>query len=211
MATPGLASVGGRPPARHAEACRSRHAGEGDPTPGRRLCRWRVDSAAMRRSGPIRTRCCRAQGALWGHGPPNGDACTGHGHHAWLGVVPAGDAPAGPLTSPSVGLPTAVLERVWQPCQTPLQRAPDLRGGARGPSAFEQGAAGMGLTGRGEGARPATRTTGRCRGRQSQVPPERSGMLHARQLTHGRDEADGHQARHATPAVPRPPAADARW
>jgi hypothetical protein len=60
-------------------------------------------------------------GDLVGQGPQKGDACPGAGHHDWLGVLPP-------------GAPRAVA------CA-----APDVRGIARRPGAFDECASSLGV------------------------------------------------------------------
>jgi hypothetical protein len=171
-----LISVGWVPPdGRPSGACltlgssllyQPRHAAEGYTPPGRRLFRcpwgnlfelnasaWCVLSRAVLVS--------RDDGHLFGHGPHESRQLTGHGDSDHMGVFAAGHKAPVPLTAPHVGLPTDVLDPCGVCVPSQWSVTTDLRGIPVGPGAFDQDAAGMGVTRFGHCPLPAVRTGGR--------------------------------------------------
>jgi hypothetical protein len=135
-------------------------------------------------------------GHLCGHGPPETDACTGHGHHDVVGLCASGEPSAIAWTTPHLGLPADGLEDVGLVFQVSLEVSADVRGVARGPGAFDQDATSLGVTSCGDRTLPTPRATGVFRGCQASVLPQLCGVIDAGEVPQLRDQSDGHRARH---------------
>ena len=88
----------------------------------------------------------QGDGNLLGNGPHEADQLPrdGHGHH--IGVFALGHQALVAFTQADLRLPTDVLNHVGLVFETQLQLPADLRGIAVRPGAFDQHAAGMGVT-----------------------------------------------------------------
>src|SRR5215471_1929142 len=86
-----------------------------------------------------------SQRDLLGHGPQKRTQCPRDGDHDWVGVFPSGDTQSGAYTQAYLGLPTARVDWPAPLLQAAWQMPADCGGGTRGPGAFDQGPAGMGI------------------------------------------------------------------
>ena len=145
----------------------SLHAAEGDTKPGLRLfsCTLANLRNILRTRTWARTRVevppfihftfyvTRFDGTLQGkrhllgHGPHKADAFTRDGHSDDVGVFALRHQALVALAQPDLGLPTDVLNAFGLVFEASLQMATHLRGRAVRPSAFDQHAARMGITG----------------------------------------------------------------
>ena len=116
-----------------------------------------------------------------GPGPPQGTPCSGQGAHALLGLVACGPQGALPGAEPALGLPAEGLERCGELCQASWERPPAWGRIAGGPGPGDQDTPGLGLPGLGPAPLLPPPPTGRCRGREPEIMPARSGGLQAPQ------------------------------
>ena len=82
---------------------------------------------------------------LFGNRPHKAHQFPGDGDDHRVGVFAAGQQASKALAQPHLGLPTDVLDRLWELFQPELQVATDLGGIPGGPGAFDQSATGMGV------------------------------------------------------------------
>jgi|RhiMethySRZTD1v2_1073278.scaffolds.fasta_scaffold1508766_1 hypothetical protein len=161
LGTTVLASVGCLPRSRHEGFLPPLNAVEDCTTPGLQLFRCPGPTAceripAFQRSG------LGGQRDLLGHGPHKRAQFPGDGDDDSVSVFPAGAQLPLAFTQADVGLPTEVLDRLGHLLQTPLEMPTDLGRGARGPGAFDQGSAGMGVAGLRDAALTPPRASGVC-------------------------------------------------
>ena len=133
-------------------------------------------------------------GNLLGHGPHAPHQLTSHGHHDLVGVFPTGDQCAVPFPEPDLSLPTAILDRFGLFFSSELEMPAHLRWVPIRPSAFNEGATGMGMPGCGHGTLAASLATGVFRGHEAQKLHEFSGGIEACQVAELGHGGDGHRA-----------------
>src|SRR5215831_1201883 len=101
-----------------------RHAPEGAPTPGRRLCRCTSDTFGVRGAGARAPGACGCDRNLCGQRPHPAGKRTGTGPGDDGGVLAACPQAPGALPAPDLGLPTDVREDLGLVCQAPWPRPP---------------------------------------------------------------------------------------
>jgi hypothetical protein len=140
----------------------------------------------------------QGQRHLRGHGPHQADEFPRDGPSDDVGVLALRHQALGALAQPDWGLPPAVLHAFGLVCEASWQRATNRRGRAVRPSAFDQPAAGMGLTGLRHPSLVAPLARGRCCWDSPQALPQCAGRREAGHVPHCCHHGDGHRARHAT-------------
>jgi hypothetical protein len=200
VGTPFLASVGCLPPSRdeyprrvserrrglHRTGAASLLMHIGTPAPGVAY----KDGVAKTVLGSL-----QGDGNLLGHGPHEADErpCDGPGHA--MGVFALGSQASGALTPSDVRLPTDVLHHLGLVCEAPWPLAAPLRGRARRPGAFDQGAAGMGMASFCHPSLWAPLARGICGRDSPQALHQCAGGLNAGQVPNCRHHGDGPRAR----------------
>ena len=106
----------------------------------------------------------RGERNLCRHGPQASYQLTGNGPGDHMGVLPSCPEASGALTPPALGFPTDVLDDLREFFPSQLQVSTDFCGRARGPGAFDQSLAGMGVTGCGHRPLPASLALGYSEG-----------------------------------------------
>ena len=137
-------------------------------------------------------RCLRREGNFPGNGPHQGHQCSRNRHHDLIGVLAARHELSIPFAQADLRLPTEVLDGFGPLFQPQLEMATDLRRIAVRPRPFNQGPAGMAMTGLGDAPLGAPWATGICRGRQAQITHQLFGVGHAREVSPFGDGRDGH-------------------
>lgn len=131
-------------------------------------------------------------------GPHDGRQCSGAGDDHLIRMFAACTEWPVPLTQTDLRLPTDVLEAFWEVFQAAVQMAAHFGRIAIGPSAFDQGTAGMGVAGLRDAALATPFTTRVCRRRQAQGTHELAGGIKTGQIAQLGDDGDGHGALDAT-------------
>ena len=205
-----LLCVGGCPPAwPPAGAClergtrllaKPRHAVEGAPTPGLRLCPGTpATCGATGAMGRGRMDCGGAR-ALLGQRPQAFHPRTGHGPRAPGGLGASCTAASGALPPPARGLPTAVREKGRLSRASPWARAPALGGSAVRPGACDPRPAGRGRSGVGPRPQLAPRPRGICRRQHAPAVPAGSWGSATGAGPKGRPPRAGPGAGHTAPS-----------
>ncbi len=137
-------------------------------------------------------RCLCREGNFPGHGPQKGHQCSRHRHHDLIGVLAASHEWSRPCAQADRCRPPEVLDGCGPLFQSPLERATDLGRIAVRPRAFNQGPAGMAMTGLGDAPLGAPLATGICRGRQAQITHQLLWVGNARKVSPCSDGRDRH-------------------
>ncbi len=183
-----------------------------------RVAPHRGGVSADDRSPPRETGCWASTGlGLWrqrdllGDGPQTRAQFPRHGDDPLGGVCPAGAQRPIAGAQADLSLLTELLDGRGHRLQAPLEMPTDVGRVARGPGAFDQCPAGMGVPRLGDAALTAPVSGGVFRGRQAEITPQRSGGLdtgEVPQVGHGRH---GDRTRDATEGLegvdhwPEPP------
>jgi hypothetical protein len=175
-----------------------RHAVEGDPTPGRRLCRCPVVTLLSAWLNPLSLWGLRCAGDRSGHGPQASRQLTGHGPGHDRGVCASCPEASVPFTEAPLGVPPDVLDDCGVGVEAPWHMSAGFRGRARGPGAFAEAAAGMGGARCGNRLLAAWLPGGVCGGAQAQTCHPCSWGSNPGQGPHCRSQGDGPRALHAT-------------
>jgi hypothetical protein len=136
----------------------------------------------------------RSDGNLFGHSPHKPNQLTGNGHDHLVGVFPAGDQVSVTFTAPTLGLPADVLDGFGWLFQSELELPAEFSRIAIRPSAFHQGATGMGGAGVGDRTLSAALASGVFRGNQPQKFHEFPGVIEAREVAEFGHHGDRHGA-----------------
>jgi hypothetical protein len=118
---------------------------EGYTKPGLRLCRCTGGNLLSAWLPLPYLSGLRYYGDLSGNSPQESSQLTGHGHGHKIGVCASCHEAPGTVTQPHLSFPTDVLEDFGLGFASQWQMSADFRGIARGPGAFDEHAAGMGV------------------------------------------------------------------
>lgn len=133
-------------------------------------------------AGPREARGLWGHGELLGHGPHTGAQFPGDGHHHPMHVCAAGAPLSIACAPPHLPLPTEILDGLGQLFQTPLEVTADVGRIPVGPSAFDQGAARVGVAGLGERSLAAMVSRGGLQGREAEITPQLAGRIEPREV-----------------------------